>query len=69
MSDAQRLADLESRVAFQEDTLDKLNDIVARQDIEIQRLTGLVRILSGQLKELDPGTADELPPDAPPPHY
>jgi SlyX protein len=68
MSDTQRLDDLESRIAFQEDILDKLNDIVARQDLEIQRLTRTVISLSGQLRELAPGSGDDLA-DEPPPHY
>lgn len=69
MSDTQRLDDLESRIAFQEDILDKLNDIVARQDLDIQRLTRTVIFLSGQLKQLAPGSGDDLADEPPPPHY
>jgi SlyX protein len=69
MSDTQRLDDLESRIAFQEDTLDTLNAIVARQDIDIQRLTSMVKALSGQVKQLAPASADDLADEPPPPHY
>ncbi|ANG62013.1 SlyX protein [Marinobacterium aestuarii] len=71
MSDTPRLDDLESRIAFQEDTLDTLNAIVARQDIEIQRLTSMVKALSGQVKQLAPApaSADDMADEPPPPHY
>ncbi len=69
MSDTQRLDDLESRIAFQEDTLDTLNAIVARQDLEIQRLTSMVKALNGQVKQLAPASSDDLADEPPPPHY
>lgn len=69
MSDAERLADLESRIAFQEDTLDKLNDTVARQELEIERLTRMIKILNTQLQQLDRGAVGEFVDEPPPPHY
>ncbi|UTW14037.1 SlyX family protein [Marinobacterium rhizophilum] len=69
MSDTQRLDDLESRIAFQEDTLDALNAIVARQDLEIQRLTSIVKTLNGQIKQLAPASAEDMADEPPPPHY
>lgn len=69
MSDAERLADLESRIAFQEDTLDKLNDTVARQELEIERLTRMIKILNTQLQQLDRGAVGEFADEPPPPHY
>lgn len=68
MSDAERMEDLESRIAFQEDTLDKLNDVVSRQELEIERLTRMIKIINSQLKQLDLGGGDEVA-DEPPPHY
>lgn len=68
MSDAERMEDLESRIAFQEDTLDKLNDVVSRQELEIERLTRMIKIINSQLKQLDLGGGDEVV-DEPPPHY
>lgn len=44
---------LESRVAFQEDAIDKLSDIVARQDKELEQLKRMVLILSTQIKNYD----------------
>lgn len=66
MTNEIRLNDLESRIAFQEDTLDKLNDIVARQEKELDQLKRMVLILSTQLRSFDAGEgmpkANEVPP-------
>ncbi|GGO82152.1 protein SlyX [Marinobacterium nitratireducens] len=68
MTESDRIADLESRIAFQEDTLDKLNDVVSRQELEIERLTQMIRIINSQLRQLDPGNGGEQG-DETPPHY
>jgi len=68
MADNDTLAELESRIAFQEDAIDKLSEVVARQEMDLEKLTRMVKILHGQLREL--GGADEAPAaDVPPPHY
>ncbi|MGB0204564.1 MAG: SlyX family protein [Neptuniibacter sp.] len=70
MTDQERITELESRVAFQEDTLDQLNDAVSKQELEIERLTRMVKIINQQLKSLrldDPINAPDDEP--PPPHY
>jgi len=45
-ADSLRMDELESRLAFLDDTVDKLNDVIARQDQEIrimqQRLSEMV---------------------------
>ncbi len=68
MTESDRIADLESRIAFQEDTLDKLNDVVSRQELEIERLTQMIRIINSQLRQLDLGNGGEDTNEAPP-HY
>lgn len=70
MTEQERINELETRVAFQEELLDKLNDAVSRQELEIEKLTRIVKVLNQQLKTLrldDAGTAPEDEP--PPPHY
>ncbi len=68
MTNPENLAELESRVAFQEDAIDKLSEAVARQEMDIERLVRMVKFLNNQLKEIGGG---DLAPDAdvPPPHY
>ncbi|WP_341220073.1 SlyX family protein [uncultured Pseudoalteromonas sp.] len=64
----QRISDLEMRVAFQEDTLDKLSDVIAEQDHIITDLRRAITLLNDQLKKVD--TRQDLPSDEPPPpHY
>ncbi len=70
MNDQERITELESRVAFQEDTLDKLNSIVTEQEMEIERLTRMIKIINQNLKSISselPGSRTEDEP--PPPHY
>ncbi len=68
MADHETLAELESRIAFQEDAIDKLSDMVAKQEMDIERLTRMVKILNVQLREL--GSAGDAPAaDEAPPHY
>ncbi|WP_286237190.1 SlyX family protein [Neptuniibacter halophilus] len=70
MNEQERIAELESRVAFQEDTLDQLNTIVSRQELEIERLTRMVKLINQQLRSLPMEYSASNPGDEPPPpHY
>ncbi len=51
-ADEQRLTHAESRLAFLDDAVEKLSDVVARQDREIAELRLQVRALAGRLREL-----------------
>jgi len=63
-----RLEELESKVAFQEDTIQKLNEVVIEQDARIHGLETSLRLLVENLR--DRATATEIEPqDEPPPHY
>lgn len=66
MSDSARIDDLESRIAFQEDAIDKLSDVMARQEKELDQLKRMVLILSTQIRNFDVGEeapkANEIPP-------
>ena len=67
----ERLQELESQMAFQEQLHGQLNDIVARQDREIAALKRQVLDLSRRLREVGeslPGAAAS-PADNTPPHY
>lgn len=70
MTDQERIAELESRVAFQEETLDKLNDVVSHQELEIEKLTRMVKIINQQMKSLRLDDGHFSPEnEPPPPHY
>ena len=62
-----RLSDLEIKLAFQDDLLSTLNDVIAKQDKDIQNLWRANTLLKQSLSELKP--EDNVSEEAPPPHY
>lgn len=63
-----RLTELETRIAFQDGTLQELNDVVTRQQDEIDRLTRALEVLKEEMRQLAAGPVT-LASDEPPPHY
>lgn len=63
-----RVTDLESRLAFQDDALQTLSDVVYEQERVIERLRSQMQALLKRLEDLQGqvGVADD---EAPPPHY
>jgi SlyX protein len=71
MSEAKTLGDridaLETRVMFQDETIETLNKTITEQWLKIDALTRQLAALSERLREAEtqaPGTTNE-----PPPHY
>ena len=67
--ESSRLDELESRAAFQDDLIESLNQVVARQDRELADLARRVKELEAKLVDLaeaadSPGgmTGHEVPP-------
>ncbi len=62
----QRLTDLEIKASFTEDLMDSLNEIVARQQRQIDQLVAELAHLRQQMPAADAGAfrslRDELPP-------
>ena len=69
--DASRLDELEARLAFQDDLIENLNDVVARQDRELLQLAQRVALLEERLQDLASaaGGAGEAQGHEVPPHY
>jgi SlyX protein len=63
-----QLVELQTQLAFQEDALQALDDVVTRQQQSIDRLLQLHERLEQQLTELA-GTAEPAAADERPPHY
>lgn len=64
-----RLIELESRVAFQENTLQALNAVIVRQQKDIETLTLELQSLHAQLRSLAGSQETQPGEDPPPPHY
>jgi SlyX protein len=67
----EQLIDIQTRVAYQEDTLTQLNDVITRQDADIIQLKQQLRILAQRLDEIsrDPAQGDTEITNERPPHY
>ena len=65
----QRIAELETQLAFQEDTLQTLNEIVTRQQSQIDKLNHEVEALLAQLQQISDAMRSPESEEAPPPHY
>ncbi|TRX75615.1 SlyX family protein [Pseudomonas mangiferae] len=68
MQPDERIADLESRLAFQDDTLQTLNDVLVQQQRVLDRLQLQVNALIKRQDELA-GQLGDPQDDVPPPHY
>lgn len=65
------LAELQSRMAFQEDTLHSLNQVIATQDASIARLQKQMQVLNTKLNDLATAVDESTGSDDQevPPHY
>lgn len=63
------IADLQSRLAYQEEEIRHLNQIVAEQGRELERVRKELLQLAGLLRELTPSQAESVFDEPPPPHY
>jgi SlyX protein len=69
MPDEKRLIEIEIKLAHQDKSLEELNDVVYKQQ---QQIDLLQKSLSNLTKRLQSGTNNDLeigPPDDKPPHY
>ena len=67
--DLEVIEDLQSRIAFQEDMITKLNDIVASQELELNSIQKQLRLIYKKVDQL--ALDDDLPESTieKPPHY
>jgi SlyX protein len=64
----QRLMELEIKCSFTEDLVERLNEVIVRQQAQIDRLQREVMEMREQARAADPGSFRSLR-DEMPPHY
>ena len=65
----ERLTELEVRVAFQDKIIQDLNEVVTRQQREIDRVTRELEAVKSRLAGLAPSMVIPQEEEKPPPHY
>ncbi len=64
-----RLEELETKVAYQEHTIQQLNDVVGRQQKQIDLLETTCQLLINRIRDLAESTPSGTVADDRPPHY
>ena len=65
----QEIIELQTRFSFQEDIIQELSDIVARQQLALDRMKLDLEELQLQVRALTPSDVAGKGEEAPPPHY
>lgn len=64
-----RLDELETRVAFQDDTIQSLNDALGQQQIALDKMRRSLELLAKRQAEMVTLMPGDTAEDQPPPHY
>ena len=64
-----RIAELEMKIAFQEQLLDELNQALVQQQFDMDKIQLQLRYLVDKLKDMQPSNIASQAEETPPPHY
>lgn len=65
----ERIIELETKVAYQEDTIQQLNDIVTAQQRKLDRVENSLKTLVEKFQDVSEGISNINPLHEKPPHY
>ncbi|GEA51373.1 hypothetical protein VIN01S_21770 [Vibrio inusitatus NBRC 102082] len=65
----QKIDDLECKAAFQEQTIEELNDALSQQQILISKMQHQMKYVVGKVKNIDGSNLADPTEETPPPHY
>ncbi|OBT10048.1 SlyX protein [Vibrio sp. UCD-FRSSP16_10] len=65
----QKIDDLECKAAFQEQTIDELNDALSQQQLLISKMQHQMKYVVGKVKNIDGSNLADPTEETPPPHY
>ena len=69
MSEQDRIDELESRLAFQDELVETLNQSLVAMRAQVDALERRVANLESKLRDLAPGAVGAAADEPPPPHY
>ncbi len=69
MDNEQRMNELESRLAFQDEHIQQLNDIITKLQLEVMTLSERLSDSERRIQEITPSLLKSLSEETPPPHY
>lgn len=69
LEQAKQIAELETKVAFQEHAIEELNQVLVEQQFILEKMQLQLRHLAAKLKDLQPSNIASQAEETPPPHY
>lgn len=64
-----RITELETKVAYQDETIDILNDELKQHQMAMAKMTRQIELVGEKLKEMKPSSVVGEEHEIPPPHY
>jgi SlyX protein len=64
-----RIDDLEYKVAFQEETIDTLNNALSEQQLQLSKMQEQMQFIVGKLRSMSSSNMADESEETPPPHY
>ncbi|CAH6784487.1 protein SlyX [Vibrio chagasii] len=64
-----RVNDLECQLAFQEQTIEELNEALSQQQMLITKMQDQMKYVVGKVKNIDGSNLADASEETPPPHY